>query len=171
MNDATRTVLIVEDEPDVRLYLRTALEDAGFNVLTAVDGEQGLELVRREKPDLISLDLMLPKKSGPRIFHEIKRDQELANIPILIVTAHAKSGEMRGDLAAMLESSTMSGPGGYLEKPVKASAYVQAVRRALGMPEVATDGDKVSLKEELSELMRKADPEALRKALEALKDK
>lgn len=165
----SKTVLVVEDEPDVRLYLQTALEDAGFNVLTAADGEQGMEIARREKPDLVSLDLVLPKKTGPRLYHEMKRDKELAGIPILIVTAHAKNKDVHGDLQEILASSTMSGPGGYLEKPVKATGYINAVQRALGMDESEPLADKVSLKEQLSDLMRDADPDALRKALEAIR--
>jgi CheY-like chemotaxis protein len=170
MNEAARkTILIVEDETDVRLYLQTALEDAGFNVRTAADGEEGLEAARREKPDLVSLDLVLPKKSGPKLFHEMRRDPRLRDIPVLIVTAHAKSPDTRGDLETMLESSTMSGPGGYLEKPVKATAYVAAVQRALGMAVSEPAGEKIALKEQLSDLMREADLEALRRALEAMR--
>lgn len=59
-----KTVLIVEDEPDVRLFLQTVVEDAGFNVMTAADGEEALKRAREKKPDFISLDLILPRKSG-----------------------------------------------------------------------------------------------------------
>jgi CheY-like chemotaxis protein len=165
-----KTILIIEDEPDVRLYLQTALEDAGFNILTAEDGEQGMELIRSQKPDLISLDLVLPKKSGPKLFHELKRDKELSRIPVLIVTAHAKNQDVRGDLEKMLESSTLSEPGGgYLEKPVKAQAYVNAVKRSLGMEVSPKSDERIELKDKLSDIMQGASAEELQRALDALK--
>jgi CheY-like chemotaxis protein len=152
-----KTILVVEDEPDVRLYLQTALEDAGFTVRTAEDGVVALETIRAQPP-------------GPKLFHELKRDPALSKIPVLIVTAHAKNQDVSGDLEQMLESSTLSGSdGGYLEKPVKALTYVRAVQRALGLDPAPEANDRVNLKEELGEMMRGASPEALRKALEALK--
>jgi CheY-like chemotaxis protein len=163
------TVLVVEDEPDVRLFLQTALEDAGFNVLAAADGEEALDMIRQHKPDFISLDLILPRKTGPRLMHELKRDKELAKIPVLIVTAHAKTDLGKKALEDLLDSGTMSGPGSYLEKPVKASTYVHCVQRALGIEESPDPDDKIGLKEELQDAMRAASPDALRKALEAIK--
>ena len=68
-----KTILIVEDEPDVRLYLQTVLEDANFNVITVGDGEEAFKLIKEKKPDFISLDLILPKKSGHKLLMELKR--------------------------------------------------------------------------------------------------
>jgi len=62
------TILVVDDEPGVVIYLKTLLEDAGFTVVTAADGNEALDHVKRRKPDLISLDLVMPKKSGIRFF-------------------------------------------------------------------------------------------------------
>lgn len=169
MTQAPKTVLVVEDEPDVRLYLQTALEDAGFRVLTAGDGVEGLRLANENMPDLISLDLVLPKKSGARMFHEMRRDAVLRDIPVLIVTAHGKNEEVSADLESVLANSTLSTPGGYLEKPVRASNYITAVQHALGIEETAPLPDKIELKEELGDLLRKADPADLRRALDALK--
>jgi CheY-like chemotaxis protein len=59
-----KTVLIVDDEPDIRLFLKTVLEDAGFNVMTANNGKHALERIKECKPDLISLDLVMPKMGG-----------------------------------------------------------------------------------------------------------
>ena len=63
-NQDKKIVLVVDDEPDIRLFLRTVLEDAGFTVVTASDGDEALREVKKQKPDLISLDLIMPKKSG-----------------------------------------------------------------------------------------------------------
>ena len=75
-----RTILVVDDEPDVRRYLQTILEDAGFNVVTASDGEEALQIIRRKKPDFISLDLVMPRKSGHRLLFELRKDREWARI-------------------------------------------------------------------------------------------
>jgi len=164
-----KTILVVEDEPDVRLFLQTALEDAGFNVITAADGVIALELIQDKKPDFISLDLILPRKTGPKLMAELHRDKELAKIPVLIVTAHAKTDLGKTALEDLLASSEMSGSGVYLEKPVKASKYVEAVQRALGIETHLHVEDKIELKEELQDAIQNADPEELRKALDALK--
>ena len=165
------TVLVVEDEPDVRLYLETALDDAGFNVLGASDGNEALKMIRENKPDFISLDLILPGKTGPKLLRELKRDKELSKIPVLIVTAHAKTDLGKRDLEDLLESGTISGPGAYLEKPVKASTYVRCVERALGMEETEVPDAKVGLREELEEAMKGVDREALERALKALRNR
>jgi CheY-like chemotaxis protein len=92
------TILVVDDEPDVVLYLRTLLEDAFFNVATAADGKKAMEIVRRNKPDFISLDLVMPHKSGIRFFYELRHNKEWAKIPVVIVTAHARDEKIEKDI-------------------------------------------------------------------------
>jgi CheY-like chemotaxis protein len=163
---AQKRILVVDDEADVRDYLSMALEDAGFLVETAADGLEALEAVRRNPPDLISLDLVMPRHSGARFFHELQKDRTLARIPVLIVTGHARDEAGKADF----EQMTMSGPGVYLEKPVRPPAYVAAVRRLLGM-ESASEPEPEDMRRELSRAMSAADPEALRRALDAIKKK
>ena len=163
------TVLVVDDEPNVRLFLQTALEDAGFNVVTAADGDEALEIVRRSKPDFISTDLVMPNRSGPRLLYELKKDKELSRIPVLVVTAHAKTDMGKSDLENLMANSVMSGPGVYLEKPVRPAAYVRHVKEALGIEVTEQDADRMGLKEQLEEQMRGASPEDMRKALDALR--
>jgi two-component system alkaline phosphatase synthesis response regulator PhoP len=164
-----KTVLVVDDEPDVREYLRTVLEDAEFKVLTAGDGEEALEVIKRERPDFISLDLIMPRKSGHKLLYELKKDKELSRIPVLIVTAHARDEMGKESLEDILNSSVMSGPGTYLEKPVNPLSYVRSIQRALGIEESETTEDKLSLRDELQQELQGADAAALRQALEALK--
>jgi two-component system alkaline phosphatase synthesis response regulator PhoP len=164
-----KTILVVDDEPDVQGYLKMILEDAGFRVMTAGDGEAALEIIRRDKPDFISLDLVMPRKSGHKLLSELRRDQELARIPVLIVTAHAKDDLGKKDLDDMLENKMITGPGTYLEKPVNPNSYVRAIQRALGLEESPRVEEKIGLKEELQESIKDADPDALKRALEALR--
>lgn len=166
-----KTILVVDDEPNVREYLRSVLEDAGFHVVTAADGEEALEIIRKNKPDFISLDLIMPRKSGHRLLYELKRSAELARIPVMIVTAHAHDELGKGDLEDLLSNRVMSGPGVYLEKPVKPLTYVRSIQRALGIEESEEVSDRLGLKDELQRRIQRASPEALREALEALKKK
>jgi CheY-like chemotaxis protein len=164
-----KTILVVDDEPNVREYLKTLLEDAQFNVLTAADGEEALEVIRRERPDFISLDLIMPRKSGQKLLYELKKDKDLSRIPVLIVTAHAHDELGKGSLEDLLSNRVMSGPGTYLEKPVNPLSYIRSIQRALGIEESRQTEDKLSLKAELQQELQAANPDALRKALEALK--
>jgi len=167
--EETKTILVVDDEPDVRQFLEMVLVDAGFNVVTAGDGEEALEKIRERKPDFISLDLVMPRKSGHRLLKELRRDKELSRIPVLIVTAHAQDELGKGDLKDLMDNRMMSGPGTYLEKPVNPASYVRGIQRALGI-EVADEAtEKIALKEELRDSLKGASPEALARALEALK--
>lgn len=161
-------ILVVDDEEDVRDYLSTALEDAGFQVETAADGLQALEAVRRNPPDLISLDLVMPRHSGARFYRGLLRDKKLSKIPVLIVTGHARDEMGRADF----EEMTLSGPGVYLEKPVRPASYVSAVRKLLGIEALDTpESEPGVLRRELADALTGADRIALERALEVLKKK
>jgi len=163
-----RTVLVVDDEPDVRDYLAQILRDAGFRVRTAADGAEALELMHDEPPDFVSLDLVMPRRSGHKLLYEMRKDRRLADIPVLIVTAHARDELGRGDLGDIVESRVISGPGVYLEKPVKPLDYVRCVQRALGIEEAPDGEERFSLRDELQRRLSDAEPHALRRALAAL---
>jgi CheY-like chemotaxis protein len=169
MSDSnTKRILVVDDEEDVRVYLQTALEDAGFTVSTACDGLQALEAVKREAPDLISLDLVMPGHSGAKFYRDLQKDKRLSKIPVLIVTGHARDELGKADFNEM----TMSGPGVYLEKPVRPDSYVAAVRTLLGMePEAAQPTAPELLRQRVAAALSGADHESLQRALEALKKK
>ncbi|HHQ47858.1 MAG TPA: response regulator [Acidobacteria bacterium] len=80
------TILVVDDEQDVRTYLRTLFAKAGYEVVTAADGEQGLEIARRDRPQLIFLDIMMPKRTGIMLYRRIKKDPDLGAVPVVILT-------------------------------------------------------------------------------------
>jgi two-component system alkaline phosphatase synthesis response regulator PhoP len=164
-----KTILVVDDEPNVRDYLRMILVDAGFHVETASDGEEALERIRESPPDFISLDLIMPRKSGHKLLFELKRDRRLSRIPVLIVTAHAQDEMGREDLQDILDSAVMSGPGTYLEKPVQPESYVRAISRAVGVEPSTRKTPRSDIKEELEHSIQGASPEALREALAALR--
>lgn len=164
----SKTVLVVDDEDDVRLFLTTALIEAGFNVEQARDGLEALQIVKRQPPDLISLDLVMPKHSGVKFYHELTKNKKWASIPIIIVTGHARDDLGKADLKEL----TMSGPGIYLEKPVKPTNYIAAIKRLLCVevsPKEDEAADAVAIQNELKNLVDEADPATLRKIKELLK--
>jgi CheY-like chemotaxis protein len=85
--DANLHILYIEDERPVFELVRHALRLAGYDIHGAVDGRQGLALIRQQKPDLLLLDLMMPELDGWEVYRQIKDDQTLADIPVIVVTA------------------------------------------------------------------------------------
>jgi len=86
-----RRILCIEDEPEMIDLIRLILERKGFEVLGAVGGQEGIESIRREKPDLILLDLMMPDVDGWEVYRQMKADEALQHIPVVVVTAKAQS--------------------------------------------------------------------------------
>ena len=86
-----RRILCIEDEPDMIDLIRLILERKGFEVLGAVGGQEGLGAIRREKPDLVLLDLMMPDIDGWEVYRQMKADEEIKDIPVVVVTAKAQS--------------------------------------------------------------------------------
>lgn len=116
-----KRVLVVEDDPSIAIGLRINLESEGYEVHVADDGEQGLELARRIDPDLLILDIMLPKRNGLEVLHELRHEGRA--MPIIILSA--KTGEM--DKVAGLEL----GAEDYVAKPFSLAELLARVRAAL----------------------------------------
>ncbi len=135
MTTTGKLVLVVDDEQDVRRYLAAILEDGGFEVQTAANGNEALKLVEARAPDLISLDLVMPEKSGTRFLYALRKNREWSKIPVLIVTGHAHDDLGKKDLDDILAGKMISGPEVYLEKPVSPESYVRAIKRQLGVEE------------------------------------
>ena len=124
MADAVkRKVLVVDDEPSIAKILRKQLEVAGFEVNVGVDGEDGLAKAREWRPELILLDVMLPKLSGHEVCKALKGDAELKKIPIIMLTA--KTQRQDQDLAQS------QGADGFLTKPFQLSELLVKVRALL----------------------------------------
>ena len=126
MSDAKPRVLIVDDEPDLLSVLRFGLEVEGFDVHEASDGEQGLNMAREHTPDLIVLDLMLPRMDGYKVCRALKFDERYRRIPIFILSA--RSGETDRRLALDL------GADAFITKPYDMKDLVSRIRNRLNMP-------------------------------------
>ncbi len=168
-NKLNRTVLLVDDEADVRTFLSVALLEAGFDVEIASDGNEALNQIKKHRPDLISLDLVMPGKSGVMFHRELMKNKDWAKIPVLIVTGHARDDIGRADLKEL----TMSGRGIYLEKPVKPDNYIAAIKKILGLDisdRERETAEMVEIQNELKNLIDRADPETLKRIGRILHD-
>lgn len=118
-----KKVVYVEDEPAVQRLVAFWLEDAGFEVLVAGDGAQGLELIRTSRPDLVITDALMPVLTGDELVEQLQEDAELRDIPIIMATA----------AASPLRVKKMLGLGcrAVVSKPMEEGRFLEAVRAAL----------------------------------------
>jgi len=135
--DQKKKVLVVDDEPDVITYLETLLSDHGYAVISARNGKEGLEKARQEKPDLVSLDISMPEESGVRCYRDIKEDPDLANTPVIMVTAVTGHGGDPGVFEKFISSrKQVPPPDGFFSKPIDKAAYLEKVAEVLGSTSV-----------------------------------
>jgi CheY-like chemotaxis protein len=168
MNDVkNKTILVVDDEPDIQLFLKTILEDSGFNVMTANNGKHALEKISECKPDLISLDLVMPKMGGVKLLAYLQKNPELANIPFIIVTAHAHDELGKEDFLKLKAGKVLVSPHAYIEKPVVPSEYLAKIKESLGL-ETLGYSDSNELKEKVMDKLKTANKDKLEKALNIL---
>ena len=91
MAEEKKKVVCIEDEPEMIDLVKLILGRKGFDLIGAMGGREGLEAVRRVRPDLVLLDLMMPDMDGWEVYQQMKADEELSNIPVIVVTAKAQS--------------------------------------------------------------------------------
>jgi CheY-like chemotaxis protein len=138
-----KKILIVDDDPDNLSIISLIVEDNGYSSINATNGKEGLKLAKKEKPDLITLDLIMPEQSGIMMFQELKKDPELCDIPVVIISG---ASEITGvDLKnfiykqsavgeKVVETSGMgkySAPNAFVEKPVNPDELVKIINDLL----------------------------------------
>lgn len=114
------TILVVEDNPGNRMLIADLLTSNGYRLIEARDGEEGIALAQQERPDLILMDLSLPRLNGWEATRRLKADADLKSIPVVALTAHA----MIGDEAKALEA----GCDGYIAKPINVWTFVEEIK-------------------------------------------
>jgi twitching motility two-component system response regulator PilH len=128
-----KKVLVVDDDPDVRLFSTTVLEENGYVPLEAENGEEGLRMIRSDKPDLVILDVLMPRQSGIRLYRQLKTDALLKDLKVLILSGIAKKTFLRSQQALTeFGEGQVPEPEVYLEKPVDAEVLAAAIQKALG---------------------------------------
>lgn len=116
-------VLVVDDEPNIVLSLEFLMQQAGFEVITANDGETALQRVAEQRPDLILLDISLPGLSGFEVLEQLRAQPEHARLPIIMLTAHGREVEREKGLAL--------GADDYITKPFSTRLLVEKVQALL----------------------------------------
>jgi len=129
----SKRVLVVDDDPDVRLFNTTVLEENGYTPLVATNGQEGLEIIRKEPPDLVILDVMMPKQSGIRLYRGLKTDKALKKIPVIILSGIAEKTFLRSQNALTeFGGEEVPPPETYIEKPVEPDELASVVKKVLG---------------------------------------
>lgn len=127
-----KRILVVDDEPDIAKLIQLYLEKEGYSVIKAFDGEEALRIARKEKPDLITLDIMMEKMDGFEVLHCLKEDPVTEPIPVVILSI--VSGEHKG---------YRLGASDYLPKPINPERLTKVIRNLLGEPGVKRKKKKV----------------------------
>ncbi len=129
----SKKVLVVDDDPDVRLFSVTVLEENGYTPLEAEDGESGLKMIKAEKPDLVILDVLMPRQSGVRLYRELKTARALKDVKIIILSGIAKKTFLRSQKALTeFGGAQIPEPEIYLEKPVEPDELADVIKKVLG---------------------------------------
>ena len=127
-----KKVLVVDDDPDVRMFSITVLEENGYTPIEATNGEEGMQLIKKESPDLVILDVLMPRESGIRLFRQMKTDAKLKDIPIIILSGITQKSFLRSQKALTeFGGAEVPEPKTYLEKPVEPEELAAAIKAAL----------------------------------------
>ncbi len=126
MAEEKKVVVCIEDEPEMIALVKLILGRKGFDLVGAVGGREGLETVRKLKPDLVLLDLMMPDMGGWEVYQQMKADPDLKDIPVIVVTAKAQSiDKVLGIHIAKVDD--------YVTKPFGPQELLQSVNKVLGL--------------------------------------
>lgn len=127
-----KKVLIVDDDPDIRLFSQAVLEENGYTPVLAKNGEEGEALIKKEPPDLILLDVLMPRESGIRLYRNVKTNKKLKDIPIIILSGIAEKSFLRSQkVLTEFGGDPVPDPEAYLEKPVDGSTLADTINKIL----------------------------------------
>jgi twitching motility two-component system response regulator PilH len=127
-----RKILTVDDEYQAREIVATMLEEHGYVPLRAKNGEEALKLIKEEAPDLIVLDVLMPEKSGIKLYRELKTSESLKKIPVVICSGIARRTFLRAHMAPSKRGQgSIAEPDGYMEKPVRPETLAKIIKKLL----------------------------------------
>ncbi|MES9825535.1 MAG: response regulator [Candidatus Thiodiazotropha endolucinida] len=119
----TKTILIVDDEPNIVLSVEYLMKREGYQVMTASDGQVAIEMIADTRPDLLILDVMMPRKNGFEVCREIRADPALSGLPILMLSAKGREAEIKKGISL--------GADAYITKPFSTHDLVDKVNQLL----------------------------------------
>jgi CheY-like chemotaxis protein len=167
-----KKILVVDDEPDVRNFLTTCIQDAGFIVDSAVDGQDALEKIEKEIPDLMTLDMVMPRKSGIELIRTLRKNDKWAKLPVIVITAHARNEFASEDIKCFDAFTSGLKPRRTIEKPVTPKVLVNTICQILDVePEidVTTPEGLSSDQENLVKMIQSSDSKILEQIKNLLK--
>jgi CheY-like chemotaxis protein len=127
-----KKILVVDDELDMRTYLSTLLETSGYTPIVATDGLEGIQKAREVKPELIILDVMMPKEGGVHMYQRLKTDNELKHIPVIMLSAIAKKSFLHShNMLSSYMGQSVPAPEAYIEKPPEPEELFQLTKALL----------------------------------------
>ncbi len=121
-------ILLVDDDPDFVEATKIVLESKPYQVITAFDGDEGLEKARKEKPDLILLDIIMPRMDGFKVCESLKKEPELAKIPVIMITSFS---ERVGETSLALSQGLALEAEDFIDKPVAPAELLIRVEKQL----------------------------------------
>ena len=127
-----KKVLVIDDDPDVRLFNASVVQELGCIPIEATDGEEGEKLVAEASPDLIILDVMMPLQSGIRLYRKLKLDEAFAHIPVIILSGISQRSFLKSqDTLAVFSGGDIPAPAVYIEKPADAETLATQIKKLL----------------------------------------
>ena len=133
-------VLVIDDEPDVRIYLKMIFKDRGAEVIEAHDANQGFRQIRDQQPDLVTLDLVMPHKTGEKLYWELRKDPKYEKLPIMIISGYAKMERPGLDFQKFIAEKELPEPNAFLEKPIDPKLTIDTAIQVLA-EKIPVSGD------------------------------
>ena len=127
------TIIAVDDEVETREFVSTVLEEYGYTPILAENGEEAMELIRKNKPNLVIMDILMPKQSGIKMYRELKKSESLKDVPVIIYSGIPRRTLLRAQAAmSETEGENVPEPDAYLEKPVTPKRLAETIKKTLG---------------------------------------
>jgi len=128
----SKKVLTVDDDPDIISFVVTVLEENDYIPLEANNGEEALAKIRQEKPDLVICDVLMPRQSGIKMYRELKTDDSLKNIPVIILSGITRRTFLRSQEALTeFGGQNVPEPEAYIEKPVSPEELAEIIQKVI----------------------------------------
>lgn len=122
-----KRILIIDDEQDMRVYLGALFQQAGYETAVAENGIEGVRRALSFRPDLITLDIMMPKRSGVKAYRELRSAPETRGVPVVVLTGLTRQADFFGD-----DLGDIPPPEAVVEKPIERDTFLQQVSRIIG---------------------------------------
>ncbi len=166
-----KKILVVDDELDVREFIAACLEDAGFQVETAEDGLDALNKIQVLIPDLITLDMVMPRKSGISFMRMLRRNREWQEIPVIVITARARDEVVSEDFKELIVAfEAKQRPRHIIEKPIIPTRLVETISEILSVQSEDEHASYTELDELINEI-KKCDMKQLKEISNIIKQK